>query len=367
MRRVCQWFLIVAHCVAMACMLGCRQTYEDPKAFLEKYLDEYINEKTMPRAWLDALELKGLVFEDVRLEADYGTAVCATLRLVRKSDKTVYMYAPASGFMPGRILTEKEAEDCLTATVSIRRIKMDNGVFAPISKVSRHDIQGYGLLGSLRVADLKKIRKQTFETIGAAGTQIDSCRTAEEIEKVFERLRGLASCRHLKYLNDKKAFQQYLDNLSRCFSAAENIKSRRHVSLVIDSETMSELNEACKANGVITPLAQMKAMLRKADFDAAQSVARIILACDEKNVDANFAMGMWYYTNKDWKDAERYLLRCKDGNPKDAAIWNNLALIYLKTGKLNAARLHARKALALRPNSANIKDTLEQVEKAMAK
>ena len=111
----------------------------------------------------------------------------------------------------------------------------------------------------------------------------------------------------------------------------------------------------------------MKAALRKADFDVAQSVARIVLACDEKSSDANFAMGMWHYEHGRWNDAERYLLRCKDAKPNEASVWNNLALIYLKTGKLDAAHLHVRKALALRPNSENSKKTLKSIEKAMAK
>ena len=365
MRRVSRWFLVLAHCVAMACVMGCRQTYDDPKEFLEKYLDGYINEKAMPRAWLNALKLKGLVFEDVRLEADYGTAVCATLRLARKSDKTVYMYAPISMYMPGKILTKEEADSCLTATVKILRIKMDNGVFAPIQKVTRHDIQGWGLLGSLRIADITKIRKQTLETIDAAGKQIDSCKTAEEIEKTFERLLGLASCRHVKYLDDKRAFQLYLSNLLKCFSVAENVKGRGRVRLFINNETMSELNEACNANGVITPLAKMKAALRKADFDVAQSVARIVLACDEKSSDANFAMGMWHYEHERWNDAERYLLRCKDSRPKDAAVWNNLALVYLKMGNKDSARMYVSEALALMPESEQIKDTLKEVEAAL--
>ena len=123
MRKLMQVFSKMVLCVGMIYTSGCRQTYEDPKAFLGKYLDEYIGEKAMPRAWLDSLKLKGLVLEDVRLEADYGTAVCATLRLVQKSDKTIYMYAPKSFYWPGRILTKEEADSCLAATVKIRRIK----------------------------------------------------------------------------------------------------------------------------------------------------------------------------------------------------------------------------------------------------
>ena len=103
------------------------------------------------------------------------------------------------------------------------------------------------------------------------------------------------------------------------------------------------------------------------DYESAQSAARTVLASNENNPEANFAMGMWHYRHGRWNDAERYLLRCKDAKPNEASVWNNLALIYLKTGKLDAARLHVRKALVLRPNSENSKKTLKSIEKAMAK
>ena len=349
----------------LSCTIGCRQTYEDPQAFVERYVEPYLWEHVISKAWLEPLELKGLVFEDVRLEADYGTAVCATLRLVRKSDKTTYMYAVNADYMPGKILTKEELESALTATVAIQRLKMDNGVFAPITKMTRHDIQGYGLLGELCVADLKKIKKQSMEIIGRARKQIDSCSNPQDLENLFERLLRLATNRHLDYLGNKEVFQLYYDNLERCFAAAGSMKNKGRIRLTVSKEALLTVSELCRNYGILSPRGRMMAALRKADFNTAQSAARIVLASEEKDPDAHFAVGMWHYQNRRWKEAESHLNRCKDIRPKEVAVWNNLAMIYLSTGRLDIARRYARHALSLLPDSEEVKDTLMQVENAI--
>ena len=367
MRKLMREFSTMVLCAVVVCTSGCRQTYEDPRAFLEKYLDEYIGEKAMTRAWLNSLELKGLVLENVRLEADYGTAVCATLRLVRKSDKTIYMYAPNAFYRPGKILTTEEADDCLTATVSIKRFKMDNGVFAPITKISRHDIQGYGLLGQLRVANLKEIKRQTVASIKEAKTQIDSCKDPEKLEEIFERLLSLAECRHIDYVDDKDTVQKYFEYLESCYMVGDRIRNGKRISMHFGNETLDRVNEVCKKYGLPSPRDRMMAGLKTANFDLAYLPARFLLANNDKDVHANFAAGMYHYSHNSLKEAEHHLNRCKDVNPKDVAAWNNLAMIYLKRGNLSVARNYARKAMSLAPGSAEVKDTLAQIEAAIMK
>ena len=114
----------------------------------------------------------------------------------------------------------------------------------------------------------------------------------------------------------------------------------------------------------MSPREQLRQALRRADFESAREPAATVLEGDPDDVAANFALGMWHYVNKRWNDAEKHLLRCKDKNPEEAAVWNNLALIYMQLGKLDVAIQYARQALALLPSSGEIKDTINQIEKA---
>ena len=77
-------------------------------------------------------------------------------------------------------------------------------------------------------------------------------------------------------------------------------------------------------------------------------------------------MGMSFFVESQWSRAEEYLRRCLLRNPSEPAVYNNLAIIQLKTGRYDAALRNARKALELLPESAEVKDTLQQVEKARA-
>lgn len=142
------------------------------------------------------------------------------------------------------------------------------------------------------------------------------------------------------------------------------------------AEKLDECNSALKkiedatlgtAKIRITPRELLRMELHRADFEHAQMSARTILETTPNDVEANFAMGMWYLRYKRWKDAEKHLLRCKEGKPNETAIWNNLAVIYLKMGKLEMAMNHAKQALSLSPNIPEVRKTLEEIEKAMAK
>lgn len=114
----------------------------------------------------------------------------------------------------------------------------------------------------------------------------------------------------------------------------------------------------------MSPREQLLLALRRADFESAREPAATVLEGDPDDVDANFALGMWHYQKMRWNEAEKHLLRCRDKKPRDAAVWNNLALVYMKLGKLDVAIQYARQALVLLPSSGEIKDTIKQIEKA---
>ena len=116
----------------------------------------------------------------------------------------------------------------------------------------------------------------------------------------------------------------------------------------------------------MTPREGLQLALVRADFALARKYAEPVLEADPSDANANFGMGMSYYAQKQWSQAEMFLRRCLLRNPKEPAVYNNLAVVQLMTGRYEAALGNARKALALLPGSAEIEDTIKQIEKARA-
>ncbi len=116
----------------------------------------------------------------------------------------------------------------------------------------------------------------------------------------------------------------------------------------------------------MTPREGLQLALARADFAMARHYAEAIIEVDPENADANFGMGMSYFMQEQWSRAEVYLRRCLIRNPKEPAIYNNLAILQMKMKRFDAAERNAKKALSLIPNSAEVKDTLQQIQKAKA-
>jgi len=114
----------------------------------------------------------------------------------------------------------------------------------------------------------------------------------------------------------------------------------------------------------VTPREGLQLALVRADFALARRYAEPILAAVPDDPNANFAMGMSYYVQKQYARAEEYLKRCLIKHPKEPAVWNNLAMIMLHTQRYDEAEEHAKKALSLIPESAEVKDTLKQIRDA---
>jgi len=116
----------------------------------------------------------------------------------------------------------------------------------------------------------------------------------------------------------------------------------------------------------VTPREGLQLALVRADFTLARRYAEPILSADPEDPNANFAVGMSYYVQGQLARSEEYLKRCLVRNPKEPAVWNNLAMIMLKTRRFDEAEKHAKKALELIPESAEVKDTLKQIADARA-
>lgn len=104
--------------------------------------------------------------------------------------------------------------------------------------------------------------------------------------------------------------------------------------------------------------------LVRADFTMGKLYAETILAAEPDNPDANFAMGMYYLKERQLTRAEEYLKRCLIRKPNEPAVYNNLAMIQLELGKLDAAEINAAKALKLIPGSAAVLDTQKAIQRA---
>ena len=114
----------------------------------------------------------------------------------------------------------------------------------------------------------------------------------------------------------------------------------------------------------VTPREGLQLALVRADFALARRYAEPILEAIPDDPNANFAMGMSYYVQKQYARAEEYLKRCLVKNPKEPAVWNNLAMVMLYTQRYDEAEEHAKRALELIPESAEVKDTLKQIREA---
>jgi Tfp pilus assembly protein PilF len=68
---------------------------------------------------------------------------------------------------------------------------------------------------------------------------------------------------------------------------------------------------------------------------------------DEHLPQANLYLGRFYYDNKDYKQAEPFLLRASDGAPKNPQILLALANTQMKNGELDQSLLNAQKVHSL--------------------
>lgn len=158
--------------------------------------------------------------------------------------------------------------------------------------------------------------------------------------------------RKLGLIEQAKRSLEIVDKLDGCNSAVRQLQQK-----------LSEVRE--KSESALSAKERLQQALRRADFEKAGESAEVILKTSPDDMDANFAMGMLHFQKRQWKDAERHLLKCKASSPGEVAVWNNLAMVYLNMKRYDDAMLHAKKALSLAPDSEDVKDTVKQVESAI--
>lgn len=117
----------------------------------------------------------------------------------------------------------------------------------------------------------------------------------------------------------------------------------------------------------LSPREQLRDALRKADFTMARPYADAILKEEPDYVPANFAVAMFYFVEDQFSKSIGYFERCIARHPNEPTFYNNLAYAQLLSRRLDDALENAKRALELKPDSPEIKDTVRRIEKEIAK
>ena len=198
-------------------------------------------------------------------------------------------------------------------------------------------------------------------------------------------MRAIAICAAgIKDCTDKSvrsAFWNVLWRLSRaCTYRAERSDIAGDVkAAIVDSDLSAKLNDINETykqmlssirsqqdrmSSQLTTREGLQLALVRADFMMGKLYAETVLSAEPDNPDANFAMGMYYLKERQLSRAEEYLKRCLIRKPNEPAVYNNLAMLELELGKLDAAEINVQKALKLIPDAAAVRDTANAIRKA---
>ena len=114
----------------------------------------------------------------------------------------------------------------------------------------------------------------------------------------------------------------------------------------------------------LTPREGLRIALERADFALARRYATPILSADPSHPDANFGMGMSYFVEEKYAQAEPYLKASLVRRPDEPAVLNNLAICYYRAGRLEEALSYSRKALAKLPDAPAVRKTYDEILRA---
>lgn len=117
-------------------------------------------------------------------------------------------------------------------------------------------------------------------------------------------------------------------------------------------------------NVTLTPRENLRLCLRNADFDAAVPFAELVFKANPDDPEANWAIGMHHFQQRNFVHAEPFLANCLKARPDDPAVLNNLAIAEREIGRLDAAERHIREGLERLPDSPHLHRTLDSILKA---
>ncbi len=115
----------------------------------------------------------------------------------------------------------------------------------------------------------------------------------------------------------------------------------------------------------MTPQEGLRRGLSRADFALARVFALRVLEFAPDDPEANFALGMDFFVQRQYARAQEYLERCLVRRPDDPAVLNNLAQCRLRQGDPAGALPYAKRALEILPDTPEVRRTMERVKAAM--
>lgn len=118
---------------------------------------------------------------------------------------------------------------------------------------------------------------------------------------------------------------------------------------------------------VLSPQEGLALALKRADFNLAYRYATRVLKDDPRDLNANFAMGMWAAETRQYKIALMYLDTANETRPDEPSILNNLAMVRLKMGNLDGALESIERAAELKPDAPEVRQNLERIRSEISK
>lgn len=167
----------------------------------------------------------------------------------------------------------------------------------------------------------------------------------------------------LARLADQRAIRHSIAHDSDGVQAAHDLSrslDKANLSLRKLASNLERLKPS--ENIILTPRENLMVALKRADFELANRYAVKVLRRNPKDVEANFAIGMWGLETHDYARAVRSFEAVLAVNPKDTTALNNIALAHFKLGELDTALEYAERAAAIAPNAPEVASTLEAIK-----
>lgn len=325
----------------------------DATAQLQCVIDDYVREVVEEAKGVRVIYTNGVFDDDIRREAKRRGIELEPVSMLKKAPDAL-----KGGPVSLRIALEESKDVALQLGFELwkcrgRELPLCSGVLARTGKMPEED------------------RQRGIEVARQLG---------ERILTLYEK--GVVDSVDDKKLKDRFLFVQWrIARIARMRAEREDREGLTKLALkdVAFADRLDEYNDGLKKISqemdkvreqtlrIITPRESLQLALARCDFAQARRHAELILKDDPDDPDANFAVGMDYYCRKQWAGAEEYLRRCLIKKPKQVAVWNNLGMIYMRMGRYDEGLKCAKRALEICPESAEVKDTIKQIESARDK
>ena len=261
--------------VALLCVVvGCKENYESPEAFIKHWVIDGEAKRYCSDERMKELHFKGIEVSNARISTKNGeSTVFATLSFVPDSDKTVYAFKPGSWstrnlgpFGPQKeqglqILSKEELKESVTADLKMPRIKMDNGIFAPIDMDGNIKyIEGWGRIGSLMVVSEESITASLRKLlVEAKSLQDPNAKNASNKAMVIMRLASYASSGELDFIKDRKLLEELGEACMGILDLTKNEQTKLQLVRYFGEKTINAfttLSEMLRARGVTVKMSK---------------------------------------------------------------------------------------------------------------